>query len=180
MDKRKHGILLIGLTIFVSLILILNYNFIMEINWLRWGYVGIFLVMLFSSASVFFPLPGMAIVTVAGAFGDPILIGLVGGLGACLGELTGYFFGYGSYEVINSPKYKDTIKKIRETKAVMPLIFTFALLPNPLFDLVGVSAGALKYPFLKFLLAAFLGNAIKIFLFAYIGENVYDLILTII
>jgi membrane protein YqaA with SNARE-associated domain len=180
MDKRKHGILLIGITILLTLILIFNYNFIMGINWLRFGYLGIFFVMLFSSASVFFPLPGMAIVTVAGAFGDPFLIGIFGGLGACLGELTGYYFGYGSIEVINSPKYKDTIKKIRKTKAVMPLIFTFALLPNPLFDLVGVSAGAVKYPVLKFLLAAFLGNAIKIFLFAYLGDNIYDLMLTII
>jgi membrane protein YqaA with SNARE-associated domain len=179
MDTKKHGTLLIGIAILISFILILNYNYIMEINWLRWGYLGIFLVMLLSSASVFFPLPGMAIVTFAGAFGDPILIGVVGGLGACVGELTGYLFGYGSYEIINSPKYKKTIKKIKETKAVFPLIFTFALLPNPLFDLVGVSAGALKYPVLKFLLAAFLGNAIKIFLFAYIGDNIYELLLTL-
>jgi len=167
MDTKKHGTLLIGIAILISFILILNYNYIMEINWLRWGYLGIFLVMLLSSASVFFPLPGMAIV------------GVVGGLGACVGELTGYLFGYGSYEIINSPKYKKTIKKIKETKAVFPLIFTFALLPNPLFDLVGVSAGALKYPVLKFLLAAFLGNAIKIFLFAYIGDNIYELLLTL-
>lgn len=179
MDKNKHGLILIIITILFSLILILNYDFLVNYDWLSLGYVGIFIVMFFTSATVILPLPGLAVTTLAGAFANPLLIGIIGGLGSALGELVGYFFGYGGGEVLNSKKYTDMKEKLRNSKGIFPIIFIFSLIPNPLFDLAGIASGALKYPVWKFLIACLLGKIIKITLFAYLGDNLYDFFIQI-
>lgn len=174
MDKKKQGLILIVITVLFSLILILNYDFLINYDWLSLGYVGIFIVMFITSATVILPVPGMAITTLAGAFADPLLIGIVGGTGSALGELVGYYFGYGGGEVINSKKYMEMKEKLKNSKGIFPIIFLFSLIPNPLFDLAGIASGALKYPVWKFLIACLLGKIIKITLFAYLGDNLYD------
>jgi membrane protein YqaA with SNARE-associated domain len=179
MDKNKHGLILIIITILFSLILILNYDFLINYDWLSLGYVGLFIVMFVTSATVILPLPGLAVTTLAGAFADPILIGIIGGLGSTLGELVGYYFGYGGGEIINSKKYSDIKEQIRKSKGVVPLIFIFSLIPNPLFDFVGIASGALKYPVWKFFLACLLGKIIKVALFAYAGDNILGFLLNI-
>lgn len=179
MDKNKHGLILIIFTILFSLILILNYDFLINYDWLSLGYVGIFIVMFITSATVILPVPGMAITTLAGAFANPLIIGIVGGAGSALGELVGYYFGYGGGEVLNSKKYTEMKEKLRTSKAIFPIIFLFSLIPNPLFDLAGIASGALKYPVWKFLIACLLGKIIKITLFAYLGGNLYDFFIQI-
>ena len=46
------------------------------------------------SATLLLPAPGLALVTSMGAVHDPVLIGLIAGLGAALGEMTAYIAGY--------------------------------------------------------------------------------------
>lgn len=179
MDKDKHGLILIVFTVLLSLILILNYDFIINFDWLSLGYFGIFIVMFITSATVILPVPGMAITTLAGAFANPLIIGIVGGLGSAFGELVGYYFGYGGGEIVNSKKYTEIKEKLRNSKGIFPIIFLFSLIPNPLFDLAGIASGALKYPVWKFLIACLLGKIIKITLFAYLGDNLYDFLLQI-
>jgi membrane protein YqaA with SNARE-associated domain len=48
-------------------------------------------------------------------------------------------------------------------------IFVLALIPNPLFDIAGAAAGALKYPVWKFMLYGFLGRWPKSVFYAYVG-----------
>jgi len=48
-------------------------------------------------------------------------------------------------------------------------IFVLALLPNPLFDVAGLAAGALRYPLWKFLLIGAAGRLPKHILFSYLG-----------
>jgi len=45
-----------------------------------------------------------------------------------------------------------------------------AAIPNPVFDVVGIVAGGLKYDWRKFLLAAVLGNIVKAMYVAYAGK----------
>ena len=47
----------------------------------------------------------------------------------------------------------------------------FKSYPNPLFDLAGMAAGALRMPVAKFLLWAWIGKTIKMLLFAYAGAT---------
>ena len=47
------------------------------------------------------------------------------------------------------------------------LIVIISFVPNPVFDIVGVAAGALRYPVWKFLVFVFAGKLGKFLVFAY-------------
>jgi len=49
------------------------------------------------------------------------------------------------------------------------VLFLFACVPNPTFDLAGAAAGALRYPFWKYLLMLFLGKTVKGLFIAFAG-----------
>jgi uncharacterized membrane protein YdjX (TVP38/TMEM64 family) len=55
-------------------------------------------------------------------------------------------------------------------------VFLFALIPMLLFDLVGLAAGALKFPVWKFILACWAGRIPRSFVEAYIGAGIIPLI----
>jgi len=68
----------------------------------RWGYAGLFGIVLFRSASVVMPMPGGGIIFAVGGLRYPIAgipapvaVGLVAGLAESLGEFTGYAAGLG-------------------------------------------------------------------------------------
>jgi membrane protein DedA with SNARE-associated domain len=48
-------------------------------------------------------------------------------------------------------------------------IFVLAVIPNPLFDLGGLAAGALRFPAWKFLTSCLTGKVIKSIVFAMAG-----------
>jgi membrane protein DedA with SNARE-associated domain len=70
------------------------------------GYVGVFLIMLLSSATIILPAPGLAGVVIAGAFLNPFWVGVAGGTGSALGELSGYFAGFGGKVIIERKRRK--------------------------------------------------------------------------
>src|SRR5215208_5391647 len=57
------------------------------------GLIVLFALAALSTATLILPAPGLALTAIAGAAGDPILVGTVMGLGQAVGELTGYFAG---------------------------------------------------------------------------------------
>ena len=73
------------------------------------GYVGVFLMALLGSASPIWPLPGSWAVFIAAGLGlNPIILGLLGGLGEPIGELTGYTAGFGGQVALQKFKrYKQ-------------------------------------------------------------------------
>ena len=58
-----------------------------------WGYLGVFIAELLNSAVLLVPTPGPAVTATAGAVLNPLVVGLVGGTAAALGELVGYGVG---------------------------------------------------------------------------------------
>ena len=48
-------------------------------------------------------------------------------------------------------------------------VFMFAAIPNPLFDVAGVVAGSVGYPFKRFVVACWLGKATKFLVLAMIA-----------
>ena len=48
-------------------------------------------------------------------------------------------------------------------------ILVFSAVPNPFFDVAGIAAGITKMPLRRFLLACWIGETIKMALFAYAG-----------
>jgi membrane protein YqaA with SNARE-associated domain len=114
------------------------------------AYPALFVIQTIASATLFLPAPGMALVAAASAVLDPLWVGIVAGLGAATGELTGYLLGYYG----------------RRAWGFVALI-VLALIPNPVFDAMGILAGGLRYPVLRFWLATAFGKIIRSCLVAY-------------
>ena len=134
----------------------------------QFGYLGVFLISLISSATVFLPVPGFAVVFAMGAYLNPLLLGVAAGIGSGIGEITGYMAGYAGHGAIErSQIYRSHKKQIEKYGA--PAIFILALIPNPLFDLAGIASGALEMPIWKFLLATIAGKIIRFVGIAYAG-----------
>ena len=50
--------------------------------------------------------------------------------------------------------------------------FVLAVIPNPLFDIAGITAGVIRFPVWKFLLTAWAGKTLKAILFAGAGRHI--------
>lgn len=138
----------------------------------RLGYLGVFLIMLISSATILVPIPGLVAAFFAGAMLNPFLVGIFGGIGSAIGELTGYSAGYGSRIIIEDRKLKnyEKVKKWMGKNGFLTILI-LAFLPNPFFDIAGIAAGALEYPAWKFLFACSIGKSIRFMLLALIGAS---------
>ncbi len=134
----------------------------------QYGYAAVFLVGLVSNATVVLPVPGLAVSSVMGGVLNPWIVGLVGGLGQALGELTGYMAGYSGQTLVDgNPTYNRLTRWMQRYGTWT--IFVLALIPNPVFDLGGMAAGTLRFPLLKFLVACTAGKVIKNMIFALAG-----------
>jgi membrane protein YqaA with SNARE-associated domain len=134
-----------------------------------WGYVGVFIVVFIATASFILPIPYLLIVARAGLFLDPLLIGLVAGVAAAIGELTGYLIGISGRDLIARGKWFDKADHWMRTYGFWCVAF-FSFIPNPFFDAIGFAAGVMRYSVLRFTVACFIGKALKFLLAAKGGE----------
>jgi membrane protein YqaA with SNARE-associated domain len=133
----------------------------------EYGYLGSFLINLVANATIILPMPGQLLIFALGASFNPLLVGLAGGFGGALGEMTGYVAGVSGRGVLHDNRtYLTAVRWLRKWGVLV--IFLFTVTPLPV-DLVGIAAGALRYPVWKFLLVCFLGKAILYTGMAYAG-----------
>jgi len=148
--------------IVLSVLIFLNKDKLQRIG--NYGLIGVFALCFLSNATVFMPAPSLIVVITASSIMNPILVALVGSLGTTLGELTGYFSGRAGK---NIGKKKDGKLGKAVQKYGIPVIFIFALIPLPLFDIIGVASGYLGIKWYKFMAACLPGKFIKMVLYAY-------------
>jgi membrane protein DedA with SNARE-associated domain len=134
----------------------------------RYGYTAVFLVGLISNATVVLPVPGLAVSSVMGSVYSPWMVGLVGGVGQALGELTGYMAGYSGQTLVDENPTYDRLTRWMQHHGILT-VFVLALIPNPVFDLGGIAAGALRFPVWKFLASCTAGKVLKNIVFALAG-----------
>ncbi|MCK4964514.1 MAG: VTT domain-containing protein [Dehalococcoidia bacterium] len=136
----------------------------------QYGYLGAFLVAFITSITIMFPLPGFAIIGVIAINPDLnwALVALAAAIGGGLGEFTAYLAGYGGAAII-TPRQSKWYKMAEGwmERYGTASIFLFALTPLP-FDIVGIAAGALRFPFWKFILATIAGRLPKTFIGVYL------------
>ena len=82
------------------------------------------------------------------------MIGLVGGAGATIGETTAYLAGYAGHNAATHFRWYPRIHDLMERHGSVT-IFVVSVIPTPFFDLAGIAAGALNYPFRKFMVYGF-------------------------
>ena len=170
-DSSKFGwkhILALILGIAITILVIIYANRIRDYEEI--GYLGVFLLTFLGNATVLVPVPVLAPLNIVlgGILTSPLLVGLTIGIASSMGELIGYLVGYAGSGIVTSSK---TYKKmeVRIKKYGLWAIFFLALIPNPLFDVAGLVAGAIGIKWWKFLLAMGAGKTVRAIIFAYIG-----------
>ena len=139
------------------------------------GLLVLFGLAALSTATLILPAPGLALTAIAGAAGDPIVVGVVAGLGQAVGELTGYLAGWSGRSFLpDNPASRRLTEWLGLRGAIV--IFLLAVTPNPVFDLAGIAAGALRMPVLRYLAAAAAGKVIKNILIAAGGSTIAGLL----
>jgi uncharacterized membrane protein YdjX (TVP38/TMEM64 family) len=134
----------------------------------RYGYLGVFVTTLAGSATVVLPVPGLAVVYLAGSLWNPVAVGLVAGLGDALGEATGYLAGYAGQGLVEELGLYKRFERWMRRNGFLTILFLSAI-PNPFFDLAGLAAGASGFSGRRFFLAAWIGKTVKDVAFALAG-----------
>ena len=134
-----------------------------------YGYLGVFILTLLSSATIVLPSPALGVAALAGATLNPWLVGLVGGVAAGLGEITGYMAGLGGSSLAQRSRFYPRVERWVRRWGVLT-IFTLAFVPGPLFDLAGIAAGTLQVPFRRFLVACLAGKVLRFIVVAWAGH----------
>ena len=143
---------------------------------LMYGYAGAFAISIVGNFTVFFPVPFVVTIYAFGATLNPMLLGLVTGLGSMIGEFSAYLIGRGGRNIIDE-KYGTRLEtaKILVQRYGMMIIFLFAVLPLP-DDLILIPLGMLRYSLKKAMVAMFLGKLIMCTAVAYAGRYSYVMI----
>jgi uncharacterized membrane protein YdjX (TVP38/TMEM64 family) len=138
----------------------------------QYGYIGLFVIALFSSASILVPVPGLALAFATGGALNPFLVGLAIGTGAAVGEMIGYLAGVSGHGLIaDNSGYRRVSGYMK--RYGMWAVFGLAVIPNPLFDIVGIISGVLRIPVWRFFTACWAGNVIKATAVAFAGMGAF-------
>ena len=151
----------------------------------QYGYLGMLVISFLGAASIFFPIPYTSILLFLAMESDlnPYLLALSAGVGAGLGEITGYYLGRFGRRLIGEER-KRKLRALYQVIGEKGLIavFIFALTPLP-DDLLFIPLGLLGYPLLPVLLVCIAGKILmsliitlfgrysKGFINAYIGDS---------
>ena len=130
------------------------------------GYPAIAALSFFASAGMVIPVPGMASVCAGGWQLNSLTVALVAGTAGTVGELTGYMLGYSGSGIAGKGRIYQRIEGWMKRRGWL-VIFMLSVLPNPIFDLAGISAGVLRYPVKLFLAWIWIGTFLKFLMVAY-------------
>lgn len=159
------------------------------------SYASVFLLNLASTATFYFPVPGLTLAaqTLIATEGDgsefPWLVGAVGGTGMALGEVTAFYAGMLGAEIARGrqvpgpERFRPYVE--RAVRFVgwlmrrwgMATLFVLSALPNPLFEVAGLTAGSVRMRFRRFIVPVTAGKIVRGVLLAYYGTDVFEGIL---
>jgi membrane protein YqaA with SNARE-associated domain len=172
MTKWRLNVIRLLVFVFVISLTVTLYLYQDQIQNLgAYGYPGIFFLSILANATIIIPLPGVLLTAAMAVILNPFWVAIAAGTGASLGELSGYLAGFSGQAVVErADQHARLVNWMRKYGDVTILVLAF--IPNPAFDMAGITAGALKMPVLRFLLWVWIGKLGKMMLIAYGGEAI--------
>jgi len=145
------------------------------------AYFASFLLSIVGNTTIFIPFPYAAVVFImTSQVGlDPLLLGIVSGIGAAIGETTSYALGYGGGKYLEKRGYAEKFGSLHafllEHRKLVPLaIYFFAATPLP-DDVLMVPLGMLRYGLMRTLIPCCLGKMTMLLFIGYFGSFVSGL-----
>ena len=172
MKNKAYAISIFLLSVGLSVAFYIFRDYFKEASSL--GLFGIFVVNFVSSATFFVSAPAFLTIISGGNLYSPILVAIIAALGACLGDMLGFAFGHSGRRL--TKKKLDQHKTIRFLEKHFHrhgilVTFIFAIIPNPFFDAIGIIAGVLNYPPMKFFAVMLIGRFIRYWALAQVGAT---------
>lgn len=138
------------------------------------GLFGLFIANFISSATFFVSAPAFLTIIAGGSLYPPILVSVVATIGACLGDMLGFAFGHSGRRLMKEKLDRHKTVKFLEKhfhRHGALMIFIIAIIPNPFFDVIGILAGLVNYPPLKFFAIMFVGRFLRYWALAQVGAH---------
>lgn len=167
-------------------------DWISEDQFRRYGYIGIFLANFLANATAFIPVPGLSAIaqTLIIKGQDHGLwapgVAAAGAAGMTLAETTAYgigALGRGIAEEREMPvkgrfgllmqRAAGWIDWLMARYGFLTLLVLSAI-PNPLFEFAGITAGAVRMNFWRFIIAVAIGKTIRAILLVTLGRALFD------
>ncbi|OGN99407.1 MAG: hypothetical protein A2Y58_04390 [Chloroflexi bacterium RBG_13_51_52] len=157
----------------ISILYIKNPNFFKDLQ--GYGYAGVFVLSVFLNATIIIPVSAMAIISsMGGVLPSPLLVGIIGGIGAGIGEMTAYIAGRAGRALLAKSNIYTRIEKWVKRWGWIA-VFILSIFPF-VFDVVGIIAGAMRMPWWRFFLACWAGRTVSYITVAYLGSVIFKAI----
>lgn len=160
------------------------YNWLLDFSLLL-GYLGSFLISAIGNATILVPFPYVGVAFILGGLRDeltlsfvfdPWLIGIVSGIGAMIGEMTGYFIGYGGGKLIDENQTSAFKEFVDAHPRATPVVVWFlAATPIP-DDVLVIPLGAARYSWWKVALAQLIGKTMFLMAISWSGRIGLDFV----
>lgn len=178
-------VVIIGISVGGTVFLILNWEYIEQLQ--NEGLLGLFIVSLFAGSPIPVPTPSMILTFTLGSLLNPVLVGLVSGLGNAIGNALIYWSGRGGLQFFKSLSVtgkdgkptsrigrffsKLNIPRMLERARgrVMLTVFLLSIYPNPVLTPMIIGMGASRFSFTRFFVAIWVGKTVQSMLLAYMG-----------
>jgi uncharacterized membrane protein YdjX (TVP38/TMEM64 family) len=162
LNKRLAALagLVLSLGIMAGVILVYRHNPHIFEDMQAYGYSGAFIISVVLNGTLLLPVSNMAIMMALGvALPLPWLVGIAGGAGAGIGEMTGYLAGRSGRGLLAKYKIYHRVEGWVKKWGWLA-VFILSIVPFA-FDVVGIIAGAMRMPVWRFFLACWLGRTIS-------------------
>jgi len=188
---NKHVILIISSILFiatmvVSFLMLTHSDYMSHLK--PYTFLSLFVIALITGSPL--PIPTFCVVLVftMGSVENPIVVGLIAGLGVAIGHMMVYWSGFGGYKLLTIFNIPDAVtraytqikgrffNKLKMGKVldfvnrhVFPAMFLMALIPNPFQIPAFLTLGAERASFWKVFIACLAGRTILYIFLAYLG-----------
>ncbi|MDY7019307.1 MAG: VTT domain-containing protein [Chloroflexota bacterium] len=170
LTKREAlvGGLSLTITIALCIFIIQHRYYLEEIS--HWGYLGCFIINLLASGTLVMPGFGIPFTFTLGGVLHPAIVGAIAGMGETLGSLGAYFTGYGGRGLLRDTNNSLYIRfsNLLHRHGSKGIFFMAAII-NPFYYPFAVLVGMMRFGWIRFFLATWVGRTIKNMVLAYLG-----------
>jgi membrane protein YqaA with SNARE-associated domain len=169
----------IGGSVAVAVFLIYNWQYVIQLE--HEGYLGLFLISLLAGSPIPIPTPSMILTFTLGSLLNPVLVGVISGLGNAIGFALIYLTGRGGFRFLPDFDISNSgigrfLRKMKMSRIVdspnrtgAMAIFLLSIYPNPILTPMVLGMGATRFSFTRFFFPCWAGKTVMTMILALLG-----------